>query len=94
MKKIIAIFLTILIFIVIGSTFVVSAQAINSPIATYPTETKNIQKESSIVVDNGAISPSTGDNILWMIIGSLVVSLICLIILIITIWFIYKKMRV
>lgn len=92
MKRIIAFFLTILIFIVLGSTFVVSAQTINSPIATYPIETKNIQEEGSIVIDDGAISPSTGDNTLWMIIGSLIASLICLIILIITIWFMYKKM--
>ena len=93
MKKIIAIFLTIIIFIIISlTTFIVSAQTINSPVATYSTENESTQENNSIVIDNEAISPSTGDNVLWMIIGSLVVSLICLIILIITIWFMYKKM--
>ena len=92
MKKIVAIFLTIIIFIIISlTTFIVSAQTINSPVATYSTENESIQENNSIVIDNEAFSPQTGDNIIQIVIGSFIIILIYLIIFIITIWFIYNK---
>ena len=91
MKKIFTIFLTVIILIVMSSTlFIVSAQVINSPIATCPTETKYVQNATSVIVDNGAISPQTEDPGLWVYIAPFVTVLFCLFIVLIIFWASYK----